>query len=98
MIKEKYILKNTLRNFVKEEITNLPKKGFSIPIDTILRNELKEDIVKTLLNDDFYGDNYIKKEVINNVVTDYLEKNKGNGWGIWHLYAWQKWAKKYNLH
>ena len=95
--KEKYILKNTLRNFVKEEITNLPKKGFSIPIDTILRNELKEDIVKTLLNDDFYGDNYIKKEVINNVVTDYLEKNKGNGWGIWHLYAWQKWAKKYNL-
>jgi asparagine synthase (glutamine-hydrolysing) len=95
--KEKYILKNTLRNFVKEEITNLPKKGFSIPIDTILRNELKEDVVKTLLNDNFYGEYYIEKEVLNNVVIDYLDKNKGNGWGIWHLYAWQKWAKKYDL-
>lgn len=96
--KEKFILKNTLRNFVKEEITLLPKKGFSIPIDTILRNELKADVVKTLLNDNFYGDNLIEKEVLNKVVTDYLEKNKGNGWGIWHLYAWQKWAKKYDLH
>ncbi len=95
--KEKYILKQTLRMFVKDEVINLPKKGFSIPIDTILRNELKEDVEKTLLKETFYGEKYIESEVLKSVVINYLTKNKGNGWEIWHLYAWQKWAKKYNL-
>lgn len=94
---EKYILKNMLLKFVKKEIINLPKKGFSIPIDTLLKNELQQEVLKTLLQDKFYGIDYINKTILNEIVTDYYDKNLGSGWGIWHLYVWQKWAKKYKL-
>jgi len=95
--KEKFVLKHTLQKFVHNNITNLPKKGFTIPIDVILRNELKKDVIKSLIEEDFYGKNHIDNKVLTSIVMDFIEKNKGNAWGIWHLYAWQKWAKKYNL-
>lgn len=75
-------------------MVNLPKKGFSIPIDNWLRNELSDDLKETLLHQPFFGEEFIDKEALHQTVQDYLDrKNNISGWGIWHLYVWQKWSK-----
>ena len=94
----KLILRRLLHKFVAKEITELPKKGFSVPIKKWLKNELKEDFIKTVLDKPFYGKEFIDKKVLDSLITDFYKGNKNiNPWGIWHLYAWQKWAQNNKL-
>jgi asparagine synthase (glutamine-hydrolysing) len=93
----KLILRQLLNQFVDKKITNLPKKGFSIPIDNWLKNDLKNDVVETILKKPFYGNELIESAILNEILDDFYNKNKGNSLGIWHLYTWQKWAIKYKL-
>jgi asparagine synthase (glutamine-hydrolysing) len=94
----KLILRRLLYKFVAKEITELPKKGFSVPIKKWLKNELKEDFIKTVLEKPFYGEEFIDKKILHSLISDFYNGNKNiNPWGIWHLYAWQKWAQNNNL-
>jgi asparagine synthase (glutamine-hydrolysing) len=95
--KSKLILRSLLRLYVPAEITDLPKKGFSVPIEKWLKNELKNDYLKTVLEQPFFGNQFIDRNCLEKLTEDFFEKNKGNAWGLWHIYAWQKWAQKYNL-
>lgn len=91
----KYILKKTLAKRTEEDLVMLPKKGFSVPITRWLQNELKEDLSKTLLDTSFFGEEYIDKKILHQWVQDFLNgKRTINSWGLWHLYAWQKWFLK----
>src|SRR5690606_12615865 len=90
----KLVLKRVLAKIVSEELVYLPKRGFSIPIEKLLKNELADDVKKVLLKDDFYGSEFIDKQELNALVNDFFQgKRTVNSWGIWHLYSWQKWAQ-----
>lgn len=93
--KSKYILKELLSQFLNNNITNLSKKGFTIPIDKWLTEDLKEDVLETLKYDNFFGNEYINKQYFLKLIKDFSENNNKNYRGIWHLYAWQKWINKY---
>lgn len=47
---KKKILKDILSEYIPEEIFNQPKRGFAIPLDFWLRNDLKEDVLEKLNN------------------------------------------------
>ncbi len=93
----KLILRQLLNHFVDKKITDLPKKGFSIPIENWLKNELKNDVIEAILNKPFYGKEFIDAAILKEILDDFYNKNKGVSLGIWHLYTWQKWAVKYKL-
>jgi asparagine synthase (glutamine-hydrolysing) len=93
----KLILRKLLIQFVEKEIIDLPKKGFSIPIKKWLKNDLKQDYLDNVVNQPFYGNEIIDRKCLEKLIDDFFNKNKGNAWGMWHIYAWQKWAQKYNL-
>lgn len=94
----KLILRKLLNQFVDKEITELPKKGFSVPIKKWLKNELKDDFMQTVIKNSFYGKEFIDENFLQSLINDFYKGNKKiNPWGIWHLYAWQKWAENYNL-
>lgn len=93
----KIILRKTLAKFIDKKVINLPKKGFSVPLENWLKNELKEDVLETILNKPFYGEEFIDKKYLKEIISNFYDNNKGNTWGIWHLYAWQKWVLKYNI-
>lgn len=92
----KFLLKKVLSERVGEDIVNLPKKGFSVPLEKWLRNQLADDVKETLLNKTFYGEEFINKQELEKMVSCFYQNKRGmNSWGIWHLYAWQKWAEKH---
>lgn len=89
----KFILKEDLYRHIDQKMVNKKKKGFSVPIEKWLKNDLKEDFFETVVKTPFYGNEHLNTEYLYTLVDDFCQnKNYINPWGIWHLYAWQKWA------
>lgn len=89
----KLILKTSLYDFIPKEMVNTEKKGFSVPMASWLRNELKSDFKETLLERPFYGSEHVNMEYLKKIISAFFEgDNSVDFWGLWHVYAWQKWA------
>jgi len=90
-------LKNLKQQIIPDNLIMKKKKGFSVPIVLWLRNQLKPDLIKTVLDSDLYGNEHFDQTMIKEYVQSFLEGKHNNGWGVWHIYAWQKWASKFIL-
>ena len=90
---KKRILKDLLGEHLPPEIFNLPKKGFSMPLESWLRNELRND-VEVSIDDKFLGKipnlnvPYCKK-----ILDEHLNKGKNHTESIWKLYILAKWVQ-----
>jgi asparagine synthase (glutamine-hydrolysing) len=94
----KIILKKDLVNHIDDKLINKTKKGFTVPISDWLMVELKEDFIDVVLNKPFYGSEFVDENYMESLIDDFFnDKNHVNPWGLWHLYAWQKWATNNNL-
>ena len=87
-------LKSQVQHLIPQNLIMQKKKGFSVPIVLWLRNQLKPDLIKTVLNSDLYGNEHFDQIKLKEYVQAFLEEKHNNGWGVWHIYAWQKWANK----
>jgi len=90
-------LKELVQQEIPKEIMMDKKKGFSVPIEEWFKNHLKEDLIKKTLDTDIYGKEDFQQDILKQYVRDFLDNKHNNGWGIWHIYAWQNWALKSNL-
>ncbi|MGY0392950.1 asparagine synthase (glutamine-hydrolyzing) [Bizionia sp. KMM 8389] len=89
----KLLLKDSLYEKIPESLVNTEKKGFSVPIKSWLKNELKADFLDTVLNKPFYGTAHVDLFFLKQQIDDfYNEEGNVDVWGLWHIYAWQKWA------
>lgn len=93
----KNILKKALSRYIPESIIMKGKRGFSFSVGDLLRNEMKDDLIKCCVEDRFYGGDLINADSIRNYVSDFIEGKHDNAWGVWHFYAWQKWAQHHVL-
>lgn len=91
----KYLLKKVLADFIPEEKILKEKRGFNIPINKYLRNELKDELQTYCLCDKYFGHGIVNSKYARHFVLDFLDNKHQNGWGVWHLYAWQKWAHQH---
>ena len=81
------------------------KKGFCcggprwliIDIDNSLRSVLKEEVCDLLVGSDPYPKNTFNQAGIQKYVRSYFREKNGNEWGIWILFALQKWAQNFNV-
>lgn len=90
----KPFLKKVLAQYIPKETINQNKKGFYIPIADWLKGELRDEALHLLLNEPVLGEEYIDRKVWNAFVSDFFEKGQtGKEWGIWIMYAWQKWKQ-----
>jgi len=85
-------LKDLLAQEIPEKLLMKKKKGFSIPLEKWLKNELKNDLEKTVLERDLFGKQFFNQMVLKEYIKDFLRGGHNNAWGVWHIYAWQKWA------
>ena len=88
----KHILKRVLNNFIPNKFIHKKKKGFSVPIEQWLKSELQDDVKKVIFDLPFYGIDFIQIEAIKSYVNDFYKGKHDAVWGVWHIYAWQKWA------
>lgn len=92
-------LKKPLKDLVSDKIPPHllmeGKRGFSVPIEEWFRNQLKPDLIESVLNSELYGKECFDQNVLKGYVRDFLDEKHNNGWGVWHIYAWQKWAVRF---
>lgn len=73
------------------------KIGFTVPIEQILKGALQEDVLKHTCILPVYGEGFIDAPAFRQYVQDYYAGKHRNHQGVWHLYAWQKWAATQQL-
>jgi asparagine synthase (glutamine-hydrolysing) len=95
--KLKDILKKMMNLYYPSKIIEEEKKGFSVPIDSWLKTHLKSDVENAIFEKPFYGEMYINKETLLEYVTQFFDGKHDEAWGVWHIYAWQKWAMAQKL-
>ncbi|WP_298903231.1 asparagine synthase (glutamine-hydrolyzing) [uncultured Psychroserpens sp.] len=88
----KKCLKQIILNFYSKSHIQTEKKGFEVPMQKWLKNDLKDEVKNTIFNHKFYGAEQLDVSVLKSHVNDFYEEKHTKFWGIWHIYAWQKWA------
>lgn len=94
---KKKIVRDILSEYIPEEVFNQPKRGFAVPLDQWLRNDLKQDVLEKL-NDDF----------LNQIPNLDIEKFKSKmdlffigkynySYLVWRLYVLSLWYNKYGF-
>lgn len=81
--KTKYILKDTLKGILPDEVLFREKMGFGVPIDHWFRNELKEMAYDILLSDRAVQRGYFKKDAVKKI----LDEHTSEKWN-WHNHIW----------
>lgn len=84
---KKYILKKVAEKYIAPECLNMSKKGFSLPLNHWIKNELKE----------FTHDNMLSlksKNIFNNQEIDHIVKSN-NSSKIWQLVMTNLWLDKF---
>ena len=95
--RQKRILRDILKEYIPEEIFDLPKSGFSIPLGKWMCNELKEEMHKAL--DDKFLNNVPNLNVtkFKKLFNDHMSGKEDYASYIWRLYVLSKWYEEFNF-
>ena len=88
----KPVLKKLMSRYFDVKTINDTKQGFTVPLYQWLHGELKADVERVVFNRPIYGSSCIKEDAVKDFVKRFYDKQHHNDWGLWHVYAWQKWA------
>lgn len=92
---QKHILKKITNKYIPKELMDRPKKGFSIPINSWLRNEYL-DLLEECLNEKRIIDQGIfNYQYVKTLKKKYLAGNDADFELLWFLVVFQMWYKKW---
>ncbi|TXG38871.1 asparagine synthase (glutamine-hydrolyzing) [Seonamhaeicola maritimus] len=89
----KKTLKLLMLDFYSSSSINNKKQGFAVPMEKWLKGPLKKEVKTLVFDTAFYGAGLIKTNAIKDYVKDFYANKHEAAWGVWHIYAWQKWAQ-----
>ena len=89
----KVILKEIAHKYIPKEMIDRKKQGFSIPLDSWLKNDLKTVVLDTLSrlkqNNELFNANYVEQLI------DSFYKRNGNPYKLWLLFTFQLWYERW---
>lgn len=93
---KKYILKESIEDLLPRVIIYRKKMGFALPLDSIIRSELKELVVEKVQK--YNGHHYFDHIDTTALVNDHLNKKADNTRYIWFILMfnlwWERWMNK----
>ena len=92
---KKYILKETLRGIVPDEVMFRPKMGFGVPIDAWFREELKDYAREKLLDGQLVKRNLFKRSAIESILHAHASTSVNFSPHIWALLTLELWFEEY---
>lgn len=92
---KKYLLKEAFKNSLPESILYRKKMGFSVPLATWLREDLKELCIKKLVKEPKGLVKVFKQEQINKYWTQHLKGSHDHSNMIWSMLIFQLWWDNY---
>ncbi|HEX7367549.1 MAG TPA: asparagine synthase (glutamine-hydrolyzing) [Pelobium sp.] len=90
---KKYVLKEIAYKYIPKNLLNYPKKGFSIPVENWLKNDLKDFVLAELKDSSIYG--LLDKQQVNYILSQFLKNKKGYYRKIWILLSLKLWANEH---
>jgi asparagine synthase (glutamine-hydrolysing) len=92
---KKYILKESLRGLVPDEIMFRSKMGFGIPIENWFRSELKQYTKDILLSKKSLSRNLFNKKYIEHILDEHNNTKINHSHRIWALLTLELWFREY---
>jgi asparagine synthase (glutamine-hydrolysing) len=93
----KYILKAILRKYLSDDIVNLPKRGFMIPIYYWLNNNWKPIVMEYLSTASIKSVGMLNYKQVTDEVNRFYKYEGYRAEKIWMMLNFQMWAQKWYL-
>lgn len=91
----KYLLKETMKDYLPKRIIKRRKKGFGMPIAFWIKNQLKEYILDMLNEDRVKKEGLFDYKYIKKILNEHLENKTDNRKKIWTLFMFELWHNHY---
>ena len=82
----KYLLKESLKNYIPQSLPLKQKQAFTFNLDTLLRKEIKQDMEESILSGDSFFGNYLDNKIIRKRVSEF-NSNKSFNPGLFGHYT-----------
>lgn len=90
----KNVLKNVLNQYLPKNLYERPKMGFSIPVSSWFRGNLKEFTYDTLLSKNLFIHQFFDKTIIRQYLDEHVTYKKDWQYKLWSLVVFQIWSNK----
>jgi asparagine synthase (glutamine-hydrolysing) len=87
----KRILKRVIAPYLPPDVLRKQKQGFSIPIGSWLRTELKTDILDTLRGGNRHG--FFSQPAVDRLSDAFFRGDDAHDYQVWTLYAFELWYR-----
>ncbi|WP_316814824.1 asparagine synthase (glutamine-hydrolyzing) [Pedobacter nyackensis] len=94
----KRILKDILKEYIPEEVFDQPKKGFAVPLDGWIRNELRKDFEENLTDDFLYKVPNLDVSRFKSMFQQHLNGDHDYSSYIWRLYVLSRWYQEFGFY
>lgn len=92
--KKKIILQRIFERLLPARVFTRPKQGFTVPLDSWFRGELKNCVEKTLLAQPALA-NYLSLHVVRRVWDEHQSRRSDHGTLLWSLLMFALWHEEY---
>jgi asparagine synthase (glutamine-hydrolysing) len=75
--------------FLPAEVLNKRKQGFSVPLGTWLRTDLRGDILDTLRGGNRHG--FFDRRAVDRLTDAFFRGDDSRDYQVWSLYAFELW-------
>lgn len=94
---KKIILKEAFRDLLPLKTLQYSKKGFGVPIDYWLRNDLNSEFSDLIAEDFILRQGIFNYNVLKGIQKEHVSGKKNMNRVLWNIYVFQKWYNKYYL-
>ncbi|HSV87902.1 MAG TPA: asparagine synthase (glutamine-hydrolyzing) [Bacteroidales bacterium] len=88
---KKFILKEAFRDLLPNQTIGFRKKGFGVPIDYWLKNELRQELERLLSKDLIEKQGLFSYPYIEQLLLEHRTGRENHKSKLWNLYVFQKW-------
>jgi asparagine synthase (glutamine-hydrolysing) len=96
--RKKRMLRDILKEYIPEEVFDQPKRGFSVPIGTWIRKELKEEFIENLSDDFLNQVPNLNVPKFKKMFKMHLEGKHNYSSYIWRVYVLSKWYQEFGFY
>lgn len=95
-VHSKYLLRKILFKYIRPDLVNRPKQGFTVPIENWLNGFLKDEVLQISRDTDFFNKFQLNQSFFEKVLKSYYNgDNKHNPHFIWFVYTFYNWYKRW---